>query len=71
MGDAAGERSGGLIRIAVPRYRMDFRDGDLLRDTGAYSWIDLGTTSPIVDTAPDGTDPVFGSGADYRVGTCA
>jgi hypothetical protein len=56
----------GFIRIWVPRNLLGYRNGELLRETSAHSWVDVYTSD--VDSAPEGTNATYGSGGDYMVG---
>ncbi|MFN2582228.1 MAG: hypothetical protein ABR498_05745 [Candidatus Dormibacteria bacterium] len=61
----------GVIRVAIPRALFDFRDGALLRDTAAQSWLVTAATTQLVDTAPEGAATGWGNGGDYTVAACS
>lgn len=75
--EVPGEVSGNVIRMAVPRPVAEVSDGDMLRFTAAHSFSGphesgLGTPELLVpvDTAPDGSDRIYGLGEDYTVTRC-
>ncbi len=57
----------GYVRIAIPRSFLRYRNGEVLRDTSAHSYV--GTSNRDIDRAPEsaGADATFGTGGDYRV----
>lgn len=58
----------GRIRVALPRTLQltGFAEGQLLRDTGAYTY----RAGADTDRAPDASGSRYGAGPDYAVGTC-
>ena len=61
----------GIIRVWVPRDLLQYRNGELLRNTSAEAGYDVAGVFAPVDAAPAGTSTHFGAGGDYVVGCVA
>jgi hypothetical protein len=72
LGDVTGEvqtGADGFIRVRLPRSLFDYRDGELLRDTTASSWVSsTAGAAVLVDSTSHQTDPTWGTGGDYELG---
>jgi hypothetical protein len=60
----------GIVRIWIPRSLLGYQDGDLLRDVSARSQVTSNDETLEIDQAPNGSNPVMGTGGDYLIKKC-
>jgi hypothetical protein len=67
-GDTSPSR--GLIRMAIPRSFLDYTDGEMMRQIGAFSQLIQQGLAVDIDRAPNDSSHVQPTGGDYVVGVC-